>query len=29
MGRAMASLPLKLCDRRVKHLAVFEQIKRL
>jgi hypothetical protein len=29
MGRAMASLPLKLFDRRVKHLAVFEQIKRL
>jgi len=28
MVRAMA-LPLKLCDRRVKHLAVFEQIKRL
>lgn len=29
MGRAMASLRLKLFDRRVKHLAVFEQIKRL
>jgi hypothetical protein len=24
MGRAMASLPLKLCDRCMKHLAVFE-----
>ena len=29
MGRSMASLPLKLFDRRVKYLAVFEQIKRL
>src|SRR5439155_26080291 len=29
MGKAMASLPLKLFDCRVKHLAVFEQIKRL
>src|SRR4029450_5063234 len=29
IGRAMASLRLKLFDRRVKHLAVFEQIKRL
>jgi hypothetical protein len=29
MGRAVASLPLKLFDRRVKYLAVFEQIKRL
>ena len=29
MGSAMTALPLKLCDRLVKHLAVFEQIKRL
>ena len=29
MGRAMTSLPLKLFDRRVKHLAVFQQSKRL
>ena len=29
MGRAMAALPLKLSDRRVKYLAVFEQIERL
>jgi hypothetical protein len=29
MGRALASLPLKFFDRRVKYLAVFEQIKRL
>src|SRR5262249_29193688 len=27
MGKTMASLPLKLFDRRVKHLTVFEQIK--
>ena len=27
MGRAMAALPLKLFDRRVKHLAVFEQMQ--
>ena len=29
MGRTMASLPLELFNRRVKHLTVFEQIKRL
>jgi len=29
MRRATAALPLKLFDRRVKYLAVFEQIERL
>jgi len=29
LRRTLASLPLKLGDRRVKYLAVFEQIKRL
>src|SRR5690349_5104782 len=29
LGRTMASLHLKLFDRRVEHPAVFEQIKRL
>jgi hypothetical protein len=29
LGSPLTSLPLKLFDRCVKHLAVFEQIKRL